>query len=72
MPAASREIGTLTKRELEVVQLLAHGYEPSQIAARLGVTRNQIQGLIYGARKHLMADTTPHIVYLALKKGLIH
>jgi DNA-binding CsgD family transcriptional regulator len=62
---------TLTKRQREVVQLLAHGLTYEAVGHRLGITRNTVHVTVGNAHKALGALNAPHAVAIALRAGLI-
>lgn len=72
----------LTKRKLEILQLLANGYTQKEVAEKLGITRGTVKNHILGqSRKDkenlpgiitiLGATNTTHAVYLATLQGLL-
>lgn len=61
----------LTRRELEVLQLIAEGLRNKQIADRLLVSETTINFHIKNLVDKLQANDRTHAVVIALKRGLI-
>jgi len=61
----------LSQREREIVQLLARGWTNSAIASKLGITERTVLHHVGTAKDKLGCKTRPHLVALALKRGLI-
>ncbi len=59
----------LTKRELEVVQLLVHGQSNAEIAARLGIQVQTVKNLLSVLYGKLGVSTRLQLVLLALRTG---
>jgi DNA-binding CsgD family transcriptional regulator len=64
-------IAPLTRREREVLQLLAGGMTNKEIAARLGVTDHTIKFHVNGILGKLGAVTRTEAVVEAARRGLI-
>lgn len=71
-PPASTGSATATRRELDVLELLAEGSSTAQIASRLGLSpatvRNHVQNLLLKLGAHSRAEA----VIIALRGGLVH
>jgi len=62
---------TLTKREKEIMTLVASGVKQKKIAADLGVTYETVQTHFKNVRLKLNAMNTVHAVTIAVAKHLI-
>jgi DNA-binding NarL/FixJ family response regulator len=69
-PATDR-VPTLTKREREVLRLLADGRSNDAIASTLGISSETVRTHIRKAMAKLDADTRTHAVATALRQSLI-
>ena len=58
-------------REREVLEFLVRGKRHEEIAYLLGITRETVSGYLKSARFKAAAWTTPHLVYLVVKEGII-
>lgn len=58
----------LTKREVQVVEALAAGERPKQIALRLGISRKTVEHYEGRLYRKLGAKTAPHAVALYLAR----
>lgn len=71
-PPAATDSRIATRRELDVLELLAEGLSTAQIATRLGLSpatvRNHVQNLLLKLGAHSRAEA----VILALRGGLVH
>ena len=63
--------GTLTKREREVVTLVALGYSGPEIADELGIAHDTVRTHTRNAMKKLGARSRAHLVAKALSDGLM-
>lgn len=74
-PAARSKRGqaaaTLTKRQREILQLLANGYSTSGAAEHLGLGAETIRSHTKGALARLKARDRTHAVAISLRAGLI-
>lgn len=61
----------LTRRELEILRLYAHGEQVSEIARRLHKDRRTISTHLDNAGKKLSAKTHAELVRLATEQGLL-
>jgi DNA-binding NarL/FixJ family response regulator len=61
----------LTRRHLQVLQLMARGLTSEEAAKRLGIDAKTVAAHRAGLLVRLGAQNGPHAVYLGLKKGLI-
>lgn len=62
----------LTPRELEVLELLAHGSDAVTTARALGISVQTCRGYIKSILSKLHAHTQLQAVVLALRQGLVH
>jgi two-component system, NarL family, response regulator len=62
----------LTKRELDVLRLLAEGESNKQIGTFLQVTEGTIKSHVNHILRKLKASARTEAAYIALKRGLIH
>jgi DNA-binding CsgD family transcriptional regulator len=62
---------TLTKREAEVLQLIADGLITKQIAQRLLVSPETIKSYVESIREKLQASNRAHAVSIGHRTGLI-
>ncbi len=67
----SKHAGEVTEKQLEVIWLLTFGYSPEMAAEQLQISESAIRDRIRAARNSLNAKTTPHLVALAFRRGLI-
>lgn len=70
-PDPAPQPALLTKRERDVLALLAHGLNADEAASELGVARNTIQNHLRSARAKLGARTRSHAIALAIGRGQI-
>lgn len=63
--------GTLTARELDVLELLAEGLQHEEIGRRLGISSETVRTHLRKASQRLGAATRTHAVATALRQGLI-
>ncbi len=61
----------LTRREVEVLHLLARGYKYAQIAAELEIALDTVKTHCKAIYRKLSAKTGPHAVMVAVAAGLI-
>jgi DNA-binding CsgD family transcriptional regulator len=61
----------LSKRQSEVLSLLAAGYTIAEIAEMLFISTRMIDTHIFSAKKKLNARTTEHAIAMAVSSGLI-
>lgn len=62
----------LTAREVEVLDALAHGFDPKQIARHLGITVSTCRSYIKSVLAKLGAHSQLEAVVIAARKGLLH
>lgn len=55
----SESTSRLSRREIDVLELLAQGYVEKAMAARLGVTPHTVRGYIRNAHKRMKLDPDP-------------
>lgn len=61
----------LTRRELQVLQLLANGLFQKQVADRLNISPRTVERHVHNASRGTGMKTTAGIVAQALREGLI-
>lgn len=66
--SALAQLGVLSRRERELLQLLAHGLTGSQAAVRLAVSRDAVRADLRNAMRKLRARTRVHAVAIAIKR----
>lgn len=71
MVSTQIEVIELCERELEVLNLLSHGYENKQIADKLYISTHTVKACISGILKKLKAKNRTEAVSTALRKKLI-
>jgi DNA-binding NarL/FixJ family response regulator len=70
-PLASSFRGRLTKREMEVLQLLAHGHEPKQIAERLVISPKTVASHVENILRKLGVKSRTQAVALAYRESIL-
>jgi len=70
-PQAAERLHTLTKREREVLRLLADGMRNIQVAEELSISPLTVRSHVKKAMEKLEADTRTQAVALALRESLI-
>lgn len=70
-PSATPAPAVLSRRERDVLALLANGMRAEEAAAELGVARNTVQNHLRSARAKLGARTRSHAIALAIGRGEI-
>jgi DNA-binding NarL/FixJ family response regulator len=70
-PEAAERLPTLTKREREVLRLIADGLRNEQVAVRLAISPLTVRTHVKKAMEKLEADTRTHAVARALRESLI-
>lgn len=61
----------LTRRQRQVVQLLANGLKAKEIARELFVEPSSVNDMVYRIRVQLEAESLPQIVAIAIRTGQI-
>ena len=61
----------LTKRELEVLELVAHGHTSGEIAARLGIGKRTVDSHRASLLSKLGLRNQAALVRYALEKGIV-
>jgi DNA-binding NarL/FixJ family response regulator len=62
---------TLTKGEIDVLQLIAGGNANKQIADQLSITEDTVKGRVKNILSKLGADDRTHAAMIGLKRGII-
>ena len=62
---------TLTRRERQIVEMLACGSTGEQIAQELVLSPETVQKHVHNAKRKIGAETRAHLIALALTRGLI-
>lgn len=70
-PSEKDSISTLTKREIDVLTLIAKGYTIKKCAELLGITRNTTAGYVKNIYKKLNVSTRAEATIEAQKQGLL-
>ena len=68
---APRETSTLSRRELEVLRLVALGWDTLRIAAQLGISRHTVRNHIRNLRNKLGASTKLDAVLRGMSLGIL-
>jgi PAS domain S-box-containing protein len=71
LPATLAPILSLTRRELEVLRLLARGAETPEIARELGISSTTVRNHVQHLLEKLGAHTRLQVVSLAQRHGLL-
>jgi PAS domain S-box-containing protein len=66
-----RASGGLTPRELEILELMAEGFENAQISHQLFISRETVKSHVRRLLQKLRARSRTHAVALAFRRGLI-
>jgi len=61
----------LTSRQIQILQLVAHGERYKEIANKLGLKESSIKNHVRRAREYSKTLSTPNLIYWALKLGRI-
>ncbi len=70
-PQAAERLSTITKREREVLRLLADGMRNEQVARQLSISPLTVRSHVKNAMRKLEADTRTEAVAKALRESLI-
>ncbi|MCJ7759856.1 LuxR C-terminal-related transcriptional regulator [Candidatus Bathyarchaeota archaeon] len=62
----------LTKRELEILQLVLNGLSNKQIAARFDTSYQTVKNQLTGMYPKLDVTNRTQAIVVALRKGLLH
>jgi RNA polymerase sigma factor (sigma-70 family) len=65
------KLESLSKRELEVLELVSEGYTSSKIGERLGISPNTVSRHRERIMKKLNIHSSPELVKFAIRTGLI-
>ena len=73
LPRAHRNGGgaTLTRRERQIVEMLARGSTGEQIAQELVLSPETVQKHVHNAKRKMGAATRAHLIALAMTRGVI-
>jgi len=61
----------LSKRQTEVLQLIANGYSNKLIADKLGISYYTSRGYVHSLRERLGACDRAHAVAIGFRQGII-
>ncbi len=64
-------MGSLTKREIQIVEYIAQGLSNEEIAQKMFVSKHTIKAHLASALKKLSANNRTNAVYKAVKNSLI-
>ena len=67
----SRPPSVLSRRELEVVELVVDGLTNVEIAVRLGITERTVQAHVAAARAKLGARSRTQLAVMVLRLGIV-
>lgn len=70
-PRQQEDFVSLTDREREVLQCIAHGLSSKQCALQLGIAPRTVERHVENLRNKLNARNKPHLVAKALSGGHI-
>jgi DNA-binding CsgD family transcriptional regulator len=70
-PSSEDWSDTLSRRQLEVVQLAAAGLTAKQTAIRLGLSRHTVNEYLQTAKRRAGASTKAELVAWAVASGLV-
>ena len=70
-PQAAERLPALTKRERQILRMLADGMRNEQVAAELSISPLTVRTHVKNAMEKLEADTRTHAVARALRESLI-
>ncbi|WP_440582112.1 response regulator transcription factor [Streptomyces flavofungini] len=62
---------SLTKREVDVVRLVAEGFDTSEIAMKLSYSERTVKNVMHGLTTRLHLRNRAHVVAYALREGYI-
>ncbi|ATL33049.1 helix-turn-helix transcriptional regulator [Streptomyces formicae] len=62
---------SFTKREVDVVRLVADGFDNSEIALKLSYSERTVKNVMYGLTTRLHLRNRAHVVAYALREGFI-
>lgn len=61
----------LTKRELHVLELVAHGFSAKEIAGRIEIAPRTVERHIDNVRMKLQARNRTHMIAQAIRRGVL-
>ncbi|MFF3645715.1 response regulator transcription factor [Streptomyces sp. NPDC002564] len=64
-------LSSFTKRELDVVRLVAEGFDTSEIATKLSYSERTVKNVMYGLTTRLHLRNRAHVVAYAVREGYI-
>ena len=68
---STHQTQTLTPRERQIVEMLAHGSTGEQIAHELVLSPETVQKHVHNAKRKMGAATRAHLIALAMTHGVI-
>jgi DNA-binding NarL/FixJ family response regulator len=66
-----RQSDGLTVREVDVLRLVAEGYDTAQIAVKLCYSQRTVKNIVYALTTRLKLRNRPHAVAYAIRNGVI-
>jgi DNA-binding NarL/FixJ family response regulator len=60
-----------TKRQLQIIQLVARGKQNKEIARELGISHQTVKNHVEALLQRIGANDRAHAVYIALKENFI-
>lgn len=70
-PSSPSDTPHLTRRELDVLRLVALGWDTPRIAAELGISRHTVRNHIRNLRQKLRASTKLEAVVIGIRLGIL-
>jgi DNA-binding NarL/FixJ family response regulator len=70
-PTGARLFRTLNEREVEVLRLLAEGYDTAEVASTLSFSERTVKNVLYAVTSRLQLRNRTHAVAYAVREGFI-
>ena len=67
----SQQLAVLADREVEVLRLVADGFDTAEIATRLSYSQRTVKTVLHDVTTRLQLRNRSHAVAYALREGLI-
>jgi DNA-binding NarL/FixJ family response regulator len=71
LPAGGMTLSGMSRREVEILRLVAEGLDTAEIAARLSYSERTVKNDLHGVTSRLQLHNRSHAVAYALRQGLI-